>query len=86
MVSCQVLIANSAKKELQRVSKNVRSRVIEVLGGLEQKPRPNGAVKLRGKSGLWRVRIGDYRVIYAIDDDQRMVDVSAIRHRSDAYR
>jgi mRNA interferase RelE/StbE len=85
-VNYEVLIATSARKDLQRLPKKVQSRVIEVPEGLEQEPRPSGAVKLRGKSGLWRVRTGDYRVVYTIDDDQRLVDVSVIRHRSDAYR
>jgi mRNA interferase RelE/StbE len=85
-VEYQVFVARSAEKELERLPKKVQSRVIEVLEGLRQEPRPNGAIKLRGKSGLWRVRTGDYRIIYAIDDDQQLVDVSAIRHRSDAYR
>jgi len=41
---------------------------------------------LRGSSGLWRIRIGDYRVVYRVDDPARMIDVSHIRHRKDVYR
>ncbi|HEX5138271.1 MAG TPA: type II toxin-antitoxin system RelE/ParE family toxin [Planctomycetota bacterium] len=49
-------------------------------------PRPAGCRKLHAADDLWRVRIGDYRVIYSIDDSKRRVDVNAVRHRSDAYR
>ncbi|MCH9016004.1 MAG: type II toxin-antitoxin system RelE/ParE family toxin, partial [Gemmatimonadetes bacterium] len=49
-------------------------------------PRPGGVRKLGGASGLWLLRVGGYRVLYAIDDDRNLVDVIAIRHRNDAYR
>jgi len=45
-----------------------------------------GCVKLEGGAGLWRIRVGDYRVIYEIDDDRCRIDVSAVRHRREAYR
>jgi mRNA interferase RelE/StbE len=48
--------------------------------------RPHGCVKLQGADDLWRIRVGEYRVIYAIGDDRRIVDISAVRHRRDAYR
>ena len=53
---------------------------------LATNPRPAGCRKLEGAEDLWRIRIGDYRVIYSVDDARRIVDVSAVRHRSDAYR
>jgi mRNA interferase RelE/StbE len=54
--------------------------------GLSTEPRPPGCRKLVGANNLWRIRVGDYRVIYSIDDPRRRVDVNAVRHRSDAYR
>ncbi len=48
-------------------------------------PRPSRCRKLRGTNNLWRIRVGDYRVIYAVSDDERLVDVRVVRHRSDAY-
>jgi mRNA interferase RelE/StbE len=53
--------------------------------GLAAEPRPSGCRKLVGRNNLWRIRVGDYRVIYAVDDDRRLVDVNAVRHRSKAY-
>lgn len=52
---------------------------------LAQNPRPPGIRRLQGRAG-WRIRIGDYRVIYEIDDEQRVVEVLKIAHRREAYR
>lgn len=85
-VTYQVLLAKSATRELQRLPSKTQDRIIEALEDLEQNPRPQGCKKLAGSSHLWRIRSGDYRILYEIDDNKRIVDVNAIRHRSDAYR
>lgn len=64
----------------------VAMRIISRLELLARDPRPAGCAKLEGTADLWRVRVGDYRIIYAIDDRARTVDVSVVRHRRDAYR
>jgi mRNA interferase RelE/StbE len=61
-------------------------RVIAKIEELATEPRPAGCRKLQGKSGLWRLRVGDYRVVYTVDDTQRLVDVVAVRHRREVYR
>ncbi len=53
---------------------------------LAQNPRPLGCRRLRGFENLWRIRTGDYRVIYQVFDDEMVVDIVAVRHRSQAYR
>jgi len=53
---------------------------------LAKKPRPKGSRKLTTEKNLWRIRRGDYRVIYTIDDDKHAIDVIAVRHRSKAYQ
>ena len=53
---------------------------------LTKSPRPSGVVKLQGNKNLWRLRAGDYRVIYSVDDSARVVDISAVRNRRDVYR
>jgi mRNA interferase RelE/StbE len=53
---------------------------------LAANPRPLGVKKLRGTRDLWRIRVGDRRVIYRVDDGKRLVDVSHVRHRREAYR
>jgi len=59
----------------------VAMRIISRLESLAQDPRPVGCAKLEGTVDLWRVRVGDYRIIYAVDDRARTVDVSVVRHR-----
>jgi len=81
-----VVFARSARKELEALDELLASRVLRRIEKLEDDPRPGGVRKLRGASGLWRLRVGDYRVLYAIDDDRNLVDVIAIRHRNEAYR
>jgi len=86
MPSYEIVFARSARKELQALSRTVAKRILEKVELLVLNPRPSGCKKLRGHSSLWRLRVGEYRVIYSIDDDKRVVDVSVVRHRSEAYR
>ena len=81
-----ITFARSARKELEALSRPFVARVLSRIEALGRDPRPSGCRKLVGQGNLWRIRVGDYRVIYEIDDGQQTVDVSAIRHRSDAYR
>jgi mRNA interferase RelE/StbE len=53
---------------------------------LAQNPRPPGCIKLSGPSSLWRIRVGDYRVVYQIQDQQLIVLVVTVAHRRDVYR
>ena len=81
-----IVFARSARKELQALDPTIARRVLRRIEALAAAPRPSGCKKLEGSDNLWRIRIGDWRVIYAIDDGKRLVDVSAVRHRRDAYR
>jgi len=60
-------------------------RIITRIEALAHDPRPTGARKLRGSRNLWRVRIGDYRVVYGLDDRRRVIDIVRVRHRREAY-
>jgi mRNA interferase RelE/StbE len=64
----------------------MRARVDRKVDALAENPRPAGAKKLKGSSELWRVRAGDYRVIYSIHDDVLLILVVKIGHRGDVYR
>jgi len=86
MTTYRVVFARSARKELERLDDPLRSRVLRRIERLASSPRPVGCQKLEGAEDLWRIRIADYRVIYSIDDSRGIVDVSAVRHRSEAYR
>jgi mRNA interferase RelE/StbE len=80
-----VTISKSAAKELSKLPKEVNNRIIPVIVSLEENPRPLGATKLKGSSGNWRVRVGDYRVVYSIDDSVLIVDIRKVGHRKDIY-
>lgn len=86
MAEYAITFARSARKQLQVLDRALALRILGRIESLGVAPRPEGCVKLEGAAGLWRIRVGDYRVIYEIDDDRRRVDVSAVRHRRDAYR
>jgi len=84
-VNWRVEIARDAKKELARLSTPLQTRVAKALLNLEQNPFPHGCKKLRNRDG-WRIRVGDYRVLYFADKKKRQIIVSVIGHRSDVYR
>ena len=85
MADYAVVFARSARKELESLDGGLVNRIFPKIAALAKEPSPDGCRKLKGEKLLWRIRIGDYRVIYAIYDDARKVDVIAIRHRSKAY-
>jgi mRNA interferase RelE/StbE len=84
-VSYAVDIHAPAKKSLCRLPENIQTRIARAMLALEENPRPSGVVKLSGREA-WRIRIGDYRVIYTIDDGKKEVVVFAIGHRREIYR
>ena len=86
MAEYTVVFARSARRELERLEAGVARRIISRVEALAEDPRPPGCVKLQAADDLWRIRVGDYRVIYSLDDDARLVDVRVVRHRSDAYK
>ncbi len=81
-----ITVSRSARKELERLDKQVVRRIIEKIEGLSSSPRPPECCKVHIYPGLWRLRAGDYRVIYSIEDERRHVDIIAVRHRGDAYQ
>ena len=81
----EVRIGRSAAKELESLPDQFIDRVAAKIDSLSTQPRPPGCKKLRGADDLWRVRVGDYRIIYVIDDTQSIVEIRVIRHRKDAY-
>jgi len=81
-----VVFARSARKELQELDRTVANRILKRIEALTREPRPSGCKKLEGTDNLWRIRIGDWRVVYSVDDTRLLVEVSVIRHRREAYR
>lgn len=87
MVGYSLSIKTAATKELQAVAdKETLNKLIERIRSLAINPRPQGSEKLAGRPSLYRVRQGSYRVIYAIDDEARAVEVVKVGHRREVYR
>jgi mRNA interferase RelE/StbE len=84
-VSWQVDLARDAKKELARLPTAAQKRIVRVLLSLEKDPFPARCRKLKNRDG-WRVRVGDYRILYFADKAAREILVGVIAHRRDAYR
>jgi mRNA interferase RelE/StbE len=82
----QVVVERSAEKDLRRLAPDVRPRVIAAVAALAKNPRPAGSRKLAGTKHDWRIRVGDYRIIYEIADAIRVLRINRIRHRREAYR
>jgi mRNA interferase RelE/StbE len=80
----QVILAEAVQKELNRVSHEIANRILTRLAGLETNPRPPDVKKLKGREA-WRIRVGDYRVIYEIHDRILQIIVIKIGHRRDVY-
>ncbi len=81
-----IVFARSARKELEDLPQGVKIRILNRIERLSKSPRPADVRKLVGSECLWRLRIGDYRVIYGVYDERKLVDIVHIRHRRDAYR
>ena len=80
----EVLILRRAQKHLANLPTQNYSRIRDLILALASNPRPSGCKKLTGREG-WRVRSGDYRVIYEIDEAERRVTIMDIGHRKDIY-
>jgi mRNA interferase RelE/StbE len=81
-----ITFARSARKELESLPPQLGQRILGKIAALSSGPRPAGVKKLHGEDDLWRIRVGDYRVIYEINDAAKTVDIAVIRHRSEVYR
>jgi mRNA interferase RelE/StbE len=86
MTMYRVLLERAAEKSLARLSSEIHARIIAAIQELAKNPRPPGCRKLAGSKHDWRIRVGDYRVIYEIADEIRVVRVNRVRHRREVYR
>jgi mRNA interferase RelE/StbE len=76
----------SAEKELERLPAQIIKRIGKAIDALKENPRPSGSKKLEGQQeSLWRIRIGDYRVIYSVEDVIKIVEIRKVGHRKEIY-
>jgi len=82
-----IIFDKSAEKDLDKLSLEITRRVIKVISNLADNPRPLGFKKLTAANeNLYRIRSGDYRIIYAVADEIKIVNIRRVRHRKDVYR
>ncbi len=82
----EVAFTRSARKELQGFPQKTAQQIFTKIEKLVVEPRPRGCKKLTGNADLWRIRSGDFRVVYKIYDTKKLIDVISVRHRKEAYR
>ncbi len=80
-----ILFARSARKELESLPNDAVQKILSAIEKLSFNPISNGCKKLKGEKNLWRIRVGDYRVIYSIFSDTLIIDIIRIRHRKEVY-
>jgi mRNA interferase RelE/StbE len=81
-----VRIDSKAAREIRALPRSLQHRVVTRIEMLAEHPRPRGCVKLSGLYDLWRIRVGDWRIVYRIDDRVLVVEVLRVAHRRQAYR
>ncbi len=81
----EVVFSKRAEKDLERLPARAVERIIPVIVSLEDNPRPKGCKKLKGRTDLWRMRVGNYRIIYSIEDRILLVDIREVGDRKDIY-
>jgi mRNA interferase RelE/StbE len=86
MALYEISFRRSAEKDLRKLDPANQRRVLKAVDDLAREPRPSGCCKLHGSGDVWRIRIGDYRVVYSVDDMVLVVAIERIRHRREVYR
>ncbi|TAN43452.1 MAG: type II toxin-antitoxin system RelE/ParE family toxin [Nitrospirae bacterium] len=86
MSSYSVLLMPQARKDLDAHSGKMLSRLELTIMGLYDEPRPHNSKKLTGSGSKWRIRVGEYRILYEINEIQKSIKVYRIAHRKEVYR
>jgi mRNA interferase RelE/StbE len=86
MESFEIRFQPSVEKDFRSLPKEVVSRVIARISALRNNPFPPGAIKLSGSAGHYRIRVGDYRIVYDVDTGARILTIHYVRHRKVVYR
>ncbi len=81
-----VVFTSSAAKEIENLPSIEVKRILKRIESLSKNPLPSGSIKLKGKINLWRIRSGNYRIIYSIEKELLVIEIIRIRHRNEAYK
>ena len=82
----EVYLERAAERDIGRLAIETFRRIVPHIKNLSENPRPPGCIKITGSRSDWRIRVGDYRIIYEVDDPARAVRVMRVKHRREAYR
>jgi mRNA interferase RelE/StbE len=85
MASYSIRFKSSAEKDLRRLTRDLVSRVMEKIEELRLEPFPNQSIKISGSERHYRLRVGDYRVVYEVDAKEKLITINYVRHRSVVY-
>lgn len=85
MAKYSISFKSSAAKELKKLPLELQHRIARTIEKLIEDPRYRGVIKLKGNDNLYRCRVGEYRVVYNIDESTQKIVVTRIRHRKDVY-
>jgi mRNA interferase RelE/StbE len=85
-VSYVILVSTRATKDLDDLPTSVRRRIRTLIDGLESDPRPHGAQAMTGLDDTYRIRVGNYRIVYAVNDAEQSAIIGRVGHRRDVYR
>jgi mRNA interferase RelE/StbE len=86
MASYRVEWKRSVIKELEKLPRQMLARIVEAVDDLARDPYPGGTRKLSGSEQTYRIRVGDYRVLYSIYSDKFIVEIIRVKHRKDVYK
>lgn len=86
MASYQIEWKSSAYKELQKLPRPIIEKIVVAVADLSNEPYPHGVKKLIGSERSYRIRIGDYRVVYEVIENKLIIEIVRVRHRKDVYR
>jgi mRNA interferase RelE/StbE len=81
----QIIIEKTAQKDILKINRSAQITISQSISLLADEPRPSGCIKLKGREA-WRIRVGDYRVIYEINDKILIIKVVTVSHRRDVYK
>ena len=86
MVSYNLIIKETAQKDIRHLHKPYIEAIVNKIKNLSENPRPQGTLKLSSEKDRWRLRVGDYRILYEIGDKEHIVTIYRVRHRKEVYR
>jgi mRNA interferase RelE/StbE len=85
LMSYKIMLSSQAKREIDRLRGDLHRRLVSNIEHLMEDPRPRGCLKIQGTENEWRIRVGEYSIIYTVDDSEKKVLIHKIGHRRDVY-